>query len=177
MSNSNRHDSTRRLALCAMLSALGVVMLYFGAMIEVVDISMAVIASLLCVFAVIEYGGAYPWMVFGVTAVLSILLLPNKTPAAMYAVFFGFYPIIKEKFEAKPRVVSWVLKELVFNVALAVLGLLLRYVLIVGEVSINPIYVVVLVVAAEGVFVMYDIALTRIISLYIFRLRKRFRIK
>ena len=36
-----------------MLSALGVVLLSLGALIEVIDISMAVIASLLCVFAVI----------------------------------------------------------------------------------------------------------------------------
>ena len=68
-------------------------MLYLGSMVEVLDISMAVIASLICVFAVIEYGKGYPWLIFSVTAILSLLLLPNKFPAVVYGCFMGFYPI------------------------------------------------------------------------------------
>ena len=56
--------SAKKLAVCAMLSALGVVLLSLGALISVMDISMAVIASLLCIVAVIEYGGSAPWMVY-----------------------------------------------------------------------------------------------------------------
>ncbi|MBR2353369.1 MAG: hypothetical protein IKA76_02575, partial [Clostridia bacterium] len=78
-------EKTKRLTTCAMLAALGVVLLWLGSMIEVVDISMAVIASLLCVFAVIEYGGGAPWMVFATTSLLSLLLLShNRAPAMMY---------------------------------------------------------------------------------------------
>ena len=111
------------MAVSSVLSALGVVMLYLGSMVEVLDMSMAVIASLICVFAVIEYGKGYPWLIFSVTAILSVLLLPIKTPAVMYAVFFGYYPIIKEKLERLPRVVSWILKEVIFNVAFAVMAI------------------------------------------------------
>jgi len=177
MGNLNSRDRTRRVAVCAMLSALGVVMLYLGSMIEVVDISMAVIASLLCVFAVIEYGGAYPWLVFAVTSVISMLMLPNKTPAAMYVVFFGFYPILKEKLERKPKVISWIFKELIFNAALALMIVLVLFVFTMGEVKVETYLVVLLAVLAELMFVLYDIALTRLISLYLFRLRKSFRIK
>ena len=177
MGNLNSRDRTRRVAVCAMLSALGVVMLYLGSMIEIVDISMAVIASLLCVFAVIEYGGAYPWLVFAVTSVISMLMLPNKTPAAMYVVFFGFYPILKEKLERKPKVISWIFKELIFNAALALMIVLVLFVFTMGEVKVETYLVVLLAVLAELMFVLYDIALTRLISLYLFRLRKSFRIK
>ena len=174
MGNLNSRDRTRRVAVCAMLSALGVVMLYLGSMIEVVDISMAVIASLLCVFAVIEYGGAYPWLVFAVTSVISMLMLPNKTPAAMYVVFFGFYPILKEKLERKPKVISWIFKELIFNAALALMIVLVLFVFTMGEIKVETYLVVLLAVLAELMFVLYDIALTRLISLYLFRLRKSF---
>ena len=173
----NNRDKTRRLATAAMLAALGVVMLYFGAMIEVVDISMAVIASLLCVFAVIELGGAYPWLVFAVTAVLALLLLPNKTPAVMYAAFFGFYPIIKEKLERMSKVLSWILKEIIFNIALAVIAVLVVFVFTVGDVSAGLPYIAAVILLAEVVFVFYDIALTRMISMYIYKLRGRFRFK
>lgn len=176
MARRGNSYSTKRLTMCAMLGALGVVMLYLGALIEVIDISMAVIASLLCVIAVIEYGGSAPWMIYGVTAILSVLLLPNKTPALFYALFFGFYPILKEKYEKKTMVVAWILKFITFNISLAVMGVAVVY-LVLGTNSalLNPIYIGIVVLLAEAVFVLYDIALTRLISFYIISLRRRFK--
>lgn len=158
-----------------MLSALGVVLLYMGALIEVIDISMAVIASLLCVFAVIEYGGSAPWLVFAVTGVLSLLLSP-RTPSMMYVVFFGYYPILKEKLEAKGKKISWIFKEVIFNVALVIMLVLLKT-LFMTTADIPIELVVIAVVLAELVFVLYDFALTRLISLYIFKIRSRLKIK
>ena len=159
-----------------MLAALGVVLLCLGSFIEVVDISMAVIASLFCVFAVIEYGKSAPWLVFGVTAVISLVIVPLNSPAIMYTLFFGYYPILKEKFEKLRAVTSWVLKELVFNVALAFMLVSLKLIIF-PTVDIPLMLYVLVVLACEVVFVIYDFALTRLISLYVYRLRKRFRIK
>ena len=161
-----------------MLAALGVVLLYAGSLIEVLDISMAVIASLLCVIAVIEYGGSAPWMIYGVTAILSALLLPNKSPAFLYIAFFGFYPILKEKLEKKPRVICWILKELVFNVCLVILALGTYFFFTLKDNSlINPITIAIALVLCEAVFVLYDIALTRLISFYIIKIRSRIKFK
>ena len=79
--------ATRRLAVSAMLAALGVVLLWLGALVEVLDLSVAVLASMLAVFAVIEMGRRYAVLVYVVTALLSLLLLPVKTSALVYAVF------------------------------------------------------------------------------------------
>ena len=178
MPKNRSSQATKRLTVCAMLSALGVILLWIGSMIEVVDISMAVIASLFCVFAVIEYGGSAPWLIFAVTGLLSLLLLPQKTPAVMYLLFFGYYPIIKEKLEKRSRTVAWVLKELVFNVALVAMILLSHFFMTVGETadSLLLLYVA-FAVLAEIAFPVYDVALTRLISFYLYRLRKRLRIK
>ena len=175
-SNESNAQRTKRLAVCAMLSALGVVVLGIGSVISVMDISMAVIASLFCIFAVIEYGGAAPWLVFLVTGVLS-LLLPQKAPAAMYLLFFGYYPILKEKLEKHRKSVAWLLKEAVFQVALVIMLLLYHFVFMAPGANIPWTMYVFLALLAEIVFPIYDIALTRLITLYLFRLRKRFRIK
>ena len=179
MPKNRSSQATKRLTVCAMLSALGVILLWIGSMIEVVDISMAVIASLLCVFAVIEYGGGAPWMVFATTSVLSLILLShNRAPAFMYLLFFGYYPILKEKLEKKPRVLAWILKEVIFNVALAILLVLTHFLLYPGATLGSMLYFyAVLALAAEVIFPIYDVALTRLITFYLFRLRKRFRIK
>lgn len=159
-----------------MLSALGVILLYVGSVIQVADLSMAVLASLLCVFAVIEYGKTAPWLVFGVTSVLSLVLLPQKTPAVVYTLFFGFYPILKERFEKFDRIRCIVFKELVFNAALIVILLAMKF-LFLEFADIPFMLYLIAIVLCEAVFLVYDFALTRLISLYVYKLRKRFRIK
>lgn len=174
----DKHKSTKKLTVCAMLASLGVILLAVGSVIDVADISMAVIASLLCIIAVIEYGGSAPWMIFGVTAILSLLLLPNKSPAMFYACFFGFYPILKEKLEKKPRAIAWVLKFVIFNICLAVMiAATLLFFLAPGTVISHPIVIAAVALACELIFILYDIALTRLISFYIFRLQSRFKFK
>ena len=96
MKRKDRHASIKRLTVCAMLTALGVIFLGIGALIEVLDISMAVIASICVIIPMIEYGKGAPWMVYAAISVLSLLILPSKFPAALFALFAGFYPILKE---------------------------------------------------------------------------------
>ena len=154
------------------------ILLYIGALIEVADISMAVIASLLCVVAVIEYGAASAWLVFFVTSVLSVLLLPSKLPAVMYALFFGFYPILKEKIERiRSRVLCWTVKELVFNVCLVLVFVASRFVTMTADAEIPQGMLLVGFVLCEVIFVLYDIAMTRVITRYVRKIRGRFKFK
>jgi hypothetical protein len=171
----NNIKKSKKITLCAIFSALSVVIMYIGALFEVLDISMAVIASLLAIVAVIEYGGSAPWMVYGATSILSLIIMPGTT-ALFYALFFGFYPILKEKFEKKPRVMAWVLKEITFNVSLAIMCVAAIYLFLgTNNALVDPLYISIVVVLAELVFVLYDVALTRLISLYLVHFRRRFK--
>ncbi len=166
------------MTVCAMLSALGVVLLFAGSLIEVMDISMAVIASLLCVFTVIEYGKAAPWLVFAVTGTLSLILLPVKTPAVMYVCFFGYYPILKEKLEKMRRGICWLLKELIFHAAMIIMIVGVRFLLLSDDFAMpSLVMTIAFVLIAEVTFVLYDIALSRLITFYVVRLRKRFKLR
>lgn len=169
---------TKYLTVSAMLCALGVILLSLGSLVDVLDITMAVLASLFCVYAVIEIGCAYPWLIWLVTSLLSLLLLPMKTPALFYALFAGFYPILKEKLEKRSRPVSWVLKLVVFHVSLGVIVLVLRLffpaTLDMGRIRWMPL---VLYLSCVACFVLYDYALSHMITFYLVKLRHRFRIK
>ena len=161
-----------------MLCAIGVIILALGSLFEVVDLTVAVLASFLCIWAVIELGGIYPWMVWIVTSVVAFVILPIKTPALFYAIAFGFYPIIKEKAEKKRTVISWIIKLVTFHVSMAlmVLGLwLLTPALFEGTLQI--LLLIGFYVACIAIFIIYDIALTRVITFYFARLRHRLRIK
>ena len=118
----SRKQQTKKLVVSAMLCALGVILLMLGAFIEVIDLSVAVIASFLCIYAVIEIGGAYPWLIWIVTSLISLLFLPLKTPAIFYALFAGYYPMVKEKLEKRfSPTIAIPLKLAVFHVSLALM--------------------------------------------------------
>ena len=170
------HQRIRNLTVSAMLSALGTVLLAVGAFVEVLDLSAAVLASLLCVYAVIELPRAYPWMIWLATSLASLLLLPQKTPAMFYALFAGFYPILKQYVERLPRLPQYLLKFLTLHASLGAFYLLLRIFLPTelegGKWMLLATYGLSLVC-----FVLYDVALTRLITFYLYRLRERFHIK
>ncbi len=167
-----RMRGTRALTLSAALAALGVISLALGSLVEVLDLSMAVIASLFVTFAVIELGGSYPYLVYAVTAVLAMLLVPTKTAPLIYLCFAGYYPIVKEKLEAHlPRVFAWVLKLAVCLAALALAALLALKVFTVPVPDKRYYW---LLLACVPVFVLYDVALTRLITAYMYRWRTRF---
>ena len=166
------------ITVSAMLSALGVIIMAIGAFVEVLDLSTAVLTSMLCIYAVIEIRGSYPWMIWLVTSILSLILLPIKTPAVFYALFFGFYPILKEKLERLSGFVSWILKLVIFHLSVGVMWGAFKL-FIPSALEDMGMGWMLLALYALGLvcFVLYDIALTRLITFYLFRLRKLFRIK
>lgn len=171
----NQHERTRRLAICAVLCALGVVILWLGAVLDILDLTMAALAPVLVIYVVIEIGGFWPWLVYLVTGLLALLLLPQKLGAVFYLLCTGFYPIIKRWIEGRlPRFLGLVAKLLVFNLSAGLILLVAKAFALDLSFEWAP-YLVVLFV--EFTFLLYDIVLTRLISLYTFHWRKKFRLK
>ena len=167
---------TKYLTVSAMLAALGVILLGLGSLINTLDLTVAALASILCVWAVIEMGKTYAWMIWLVTSFLAILLLPQKTPGCFY-LFIGLYPILKERLERLPRAMEWVLKIVIFHAMIALCWLVLR-IFVPGEAALEfgwlllATYALVLVA-----FLLYDYALTKLISFYLQKLQKRIGLK
>ena len=160
-----------------MLTALGVILMALGSIADVLDLSVAVLASMLCIYAVIEMGGYYPWALWGATSVLGLVLLPVKTPALFYAAFAGFYPILKEKLERLPHLLAWVLKLAVFHLSLGAIVLVIKLFLPDQLIEEFPYFGWILYALSLAAFILYDIALSRLITFYLIRLRHRFRIR
>ena len=166
---------TRVMALSSLFVALSVVILYLGCFLEVVDLTVAAVASLLVLLSVIEMGKGTATMIWIATSILASLLLPNKFIAIEYACLMGVYPLVKAFAERLPLVISWVIKLLFVNIALAIMVVLGHFVFA------YPIESVWLMVAtfvlATVTGVVFDIALTKLLTLYLMRLRGMLRIE
>lgn len=176
---NNTHTQIKYLTVSAVLCALNVIVLALGSFIEVVDVSVAVIASLLTAYAVIEMGGTYPWMIWLVTSVVSFLMLPAKSPILFYAFLAGYYPILKEKIERRfSRPIEWLCKSGILVAACGLIYLAARLffpVLLEGYEGIPMLLLLFVMIAV--VFVLYDYCLSQLITFYLVRLRRRFHLK
>ena len=152
---------------------MSVILLYFGAVFDVMFLTMAAIASLVVVYTVIEIGGSYPWLIYAATSLLSLLLLPNKLPAITYLIFAGIYPIIKSYAERLPLVIAWIIKLAVFNLCLT--GLIFISTGIMGLEDLTFGFSPAVYAVGNLIFLLFDYVLTKIIILYMLKLRARFK--
>lgn len=112
-------QNTKKTAFAAMMTSLGVVFMYLGSLVEILDLSTAALASLIIVVCMVELGSFYPYAVFAATGILAFLVLPGKTVSLAYIFFFGLYPIAKKYLEKIKPPFSLILKFVLFNLLLA----------------------------------------------------------
>ena len=178
-------------AIGGMAVALSVVLLIPTAL-EIFVYALPALAGFLTLFCVIELGKSWAFGVWFATALLSLLLVPNKEAAVMYTAFFGYYPIVKALLENRklPRVVEYLFKFLIFNAAVISAYLVLIYLFgmplgdVLGEddgVWWAKYALPVMLVMGNAVFLVFDFALTRMAMVYLKllqpKLRKLFRFK
>ena len=171
---------TRNLAVSGVLAALGVVILYIGSLIEIMDLTAVFAASFLVVIAILELKSPWHFLLWAVTSLIAVLILPNKFCAFEYAIFGGLYPILKYYYEKCSRTVANVLKTVSFNVLFFVAVAVFVWVFGLGEITLPVVgtvtpfaYVAAMAVLGNVVFVLYDILLTRFIIIYENKYRKR----
>ena len=67
-------SQTKKITLSALMVALGTVFMVIGAVVEVLDLTVCALSSLLVVFVFLEIGSYYPWLVWICTSLATALL-------------------------------------------------------------------------------------------------------
>ena len=148
----------RDIARGGLLAAVAFVLLYLGGVSPYAAVAACIAAGVTSAVPLIRHARVrLAVLLYLAVSVLSLLLVPRKSVAAAYVLFCGLYPIIKYWVECyAPRRMQMGIKLAYFNLmllaaaALAVTGL--------G-------WVAALWFAANAVFLMYDVALSRLIAL------------
>ena len=168
-----------RVALGGLLSAFAVGVMLLGSFIPLATFTAPAVASLAVLYFSVEYGKRFALVIYSGVSALSLLFAADKEPAFLFVLLLGYYPILKGVFEAlKSKVICWSLKLILFNSAV-----LLTYKLLISltvseslarEIaSYLPIVITLLMLLGNVAFLLYDIALTRLITLYIFRIKPK----
>ena len=178
-------SQSAKTAIGGMVTALSVVILMPTAL-DLFVYALPALAGMLTMFCVIELDKKWSAGVYVAVSFISLLLVPNKEAAVLYVAFFGYYPIMKAILESKlPKVPEYIIKFLLFNVSVIAAYAVLIKVLgmpfdqLMGLTEDDGFFkkyaVPVMLVLGNIVFITYDIALTRIVTVYLRVWQKKFK--
>lgn len=121
--------STRRMAMCAMMAALSVVLMVLGAVLELGMYACPLFAGLCFIPIGQKYGRKYHITLYVASSILCFLMVPNMEENLMLAGLFGWYPILRPSLQKLPKVLCWICKLAIFNVVVIAIEWLVMTVL------------------------------------------------
>lgn len=140
--------------------------------------TLPAVSGALLAIIVIEINKKWATGAYIAISLLSLLIVADKEAAMFFVAFFGYYPIIKEVIEDKlPKVLEWIVKLLLFNVAAVIAYVVIIYVFGIpfDEMEEYGKYSALILLAMGNViFILYDYCMTSLISLYYQRWQKSF---
>ncbi len=170
-------EKNYRTSLGGLLAAAAVASMFFGSVIPFATFTAPAIASLSVLFFTIEYGRRYSVIIYAAISILSALLAPDKEIALLFVCFFGYYPILKGIFESKlKKNICCVCKIAVFNAGILLVYLALSRLLILQSVreelaEYSTAMKAGILLLGNFTFIVFDIALTKLITEYLRRWR------
>lgn len=172
-----KRQSTK-VALCGIISSVSVVLMFMTGLVPFLTYTLPAVSGALLAIIVIEINKKWATGAYIAISLLSLLIVADKEAAMFFVAFFGYYPIIKEVIEDKlPKVLEWIVKLLLFNVAAVIAYVVIIYVFGIpfDEMEEYGKYSALILLAMGNViFILYDYCMTSLISLYYQRWQKSF---
>lgn len=173
---NNLKNRSFKVAFGGIVAALSLVFMFSTGIIPTLTYAVPAVCGALLMILVIEVTRGFALSVYLAVAILSLLIVADKEAAVMYTAFFGYYPVIKSIFEYRlKKVMCRTAKYAVFNTAMIVSYFIASKVFGIeyDEVGLIGKYTLFFLLAIGNVvFCLYDIALTRLVSAYLYRWRK-----
>lgn len=167
--------NSKVIAYSGVATALSVVMLFLGSIFWVLGYTMPLVASLVMIILLDSISQKSALLTFISTSIISFILLNDKECVLLYILFFGYYPLIRDKInDIKPKFLSYLLKFITFNAAMVLTQVLCVYVFgIPFDDMLGKCGIVVFVLCLNLVFVVFDKLYTLLLRLYRIKLKKK----
>ncbi len=173
---NSRKKLSFKVALGGITAAISIILMVVAGVTTSLVYAIPMIAGAFLMVLVVEFGKGFAGLVYVAVSIISMLVLGNKEAAIMYVAFFGFYPVIKGLLESHlKKIPCWIVKYLIFNVSMIVSYFVVSKIFMISfdDMEIFGKYAMPLLLGAGNIlFAVYDIMLTRLISVYIYKWRK-----
>ena len=168
-----------KVALGGICSAVCLLAMFCTSFLPMLDYTIPTFAGFMMVVMEGEVDKKWAAATYIATSLLCIFVTPNYEATLLFILFMGYYPILKFSLDKKKnKVLVWIIKLLVFNAAAIVFFMIFQYILTDGKMlegmeMFGKYAALVMLVAANIIFLIYDFALTQLTAIYVYWLRKR----
>ncbi|MBS5884683.1 MAG: hypothetical protein E6300_10370 [Clostridium sp.] len=160
----------KEITLSAILVALTNIILYLNFLLPISTISILTLASLLIPIALIKGSIKSAFLVYIASSIIGFFILPINI-ILLYILFFGIYGIVKYYIEKLNKLYLEIFfKMIFFNISLFISIFIFKSFIAI-EITKLPLWL--LWIIAQPVFLIFDYALTLLISFYMQRIHNR----
>ncbi len=164
-----------KVALGGIIMALSTLCMAATSLFPAASFALPAAAGVLLIVLNIELGSKWAVSVYVGVSLLSLFLSSDYLAVVSFIALLGYYPIVKESIERLRRpVLEWILKIILLNVTILIGSLITL--LFLGSGALMAEYgefglvgIIIYILGLNGAFVIYDIALTRIVTLIILK--------
>ncbi len=119
-----------KVALGGIISAVCLLSMFFSGFLPMLDYAIPTFAGFLMVVMIVEVDRNWAIATYVAVALLCPLITPNIQASALFIIFMGYYPILKFGLDNSrlSKFTRWLIKFLVFNVAMLLFFILFNVV-------------------------------------------------
>lgn len=167
-------QNSRAVALCGLTAALSLVLMALGSVLGVMTYACPILVGILLLCVREELGSRWALTLWAAIGLLAIMLVPEVEMTAMFIGVFGWYPAVQPVFNRLPRLLRPVVKLGALNVGAVLMYAILMRVAGLQDMPNTAWAWMLLLVTGNLVFLLYDLALTRLRVTMVPRLHKIF---
>ena len=178
MSNKGVRPVTKAAAYGGIGTALIVLLLLGTSLFPFMEYTVPAACAVVIFFIGMECSDKTALICYAASSLLGLILLPNKEAVMLFALFFGYYPLLKQylarKLQGRFRSLQTVIKYAVFNTAMVSAYLVLIYLFglhqLAQDIGLGMKYGMVLMLAAGNfAFYLFDLLMLRFEQIYLAR--------
>lgn len=162
-----------KVALGGVISSLCLLAMFLTSVAPFLYLTLPMIAGALITIIVVEVNMSWAFLTYVAVSLLSIFVTPNKEAAVIFILFFGHYPIIKQKLESiHIKLLKWILKFIIFNICIVIDYQITLHLLGIDDFAddfamFGKFGIYILWFLTNIIFIVYDYALSGCIEMYI----------
>lgn len=157
-----------QVAIGGLSAAICLLLMFMTGMIPLSSYILPAMAGIVLIGVGQESGPKTAMLVYGVTSLLGLMIVPDRESILLFIMLLGYYPILRPRLQRLPRIPRFILKLLLLNAVVLLFYLIMKYVFAIPDmadfVKFGAIFFLLLV---NFTFFMYDFLISQILVVYI----------
>lgn len=156
-----------QVAIGGLSAAICLLLMFMTGMIPLSSYILPAMAGIVLIGVGQESGAKTALLVYAVTSLLGLMIVPDREAILLFIMLLGYYPILRPHLQRLPKFVSLILKLGLLNIVILAFYLLLKYVFAIPDMAKTfRVGAAIFLLIVNFTFLMYDFLISQLLVLY-----------